>query len=139
GTEIEFRGPRPADMHQTLRDPAYARAKERRSESRSAIQQTQNLLEALGPGLSFLPSPPSAIRQHVTIAPKFLGGRLEAKGEILEGSIPAEYVVTLTGGVNIVVDNVPLEVAPGQRVLSRIDLTADRAVIWTDANHMSDL
>ncbi|WP_437228413.1 hypothetical protein SH661x_000898 [Planctomicrobium sp. SH661] len=136
---IEFTGRKPEDLPGTLQDPAYIRARKKRSDSRSNLQLTQYTLEAPSQSMSFLPAPTDRIRQRVTIAPKFLGGKIEAKGEISEGSIPAEYVITITGGVNIVVDNVPLQVASGQTVLSRIDLTADRAVIWTDANHIGEL
>lgn len=136
--EIKFTGRAPADLPASVEDPAYLRAREKRMDTRSSLKQTQYTLEAPGQGMTFLPAPGDRIRQHVTIAPKFLGGKLEAKGEISEGSIPPEYVVTLTGGVNIVVDNVPLQMG-GQTVLSRIDLTADRAVIWTDANHINNL
>jgi len=137
--EIRFTGRELEDLPSTVNEPIYIRARQKRMESRSQLRQTQYTLEAPGQGLTFLPAPENRIRQHVTIAPKFLGGKLEAKGEISEGSIPAEYVVTLTGGVNIVVDNVPLQIGNGQTVLSRIDLTADRAVIWTDANHINNL
>ncbi|SFI25017.1 hypothetical protein SAMN05421753_10768 [Planctomicrobium piriforme] len=129
----------PIDLPQSADDPAYIRARQRRMESRSNLQQTQYTFESAPmPGGVYLPAPAPRIQQRVTISPKFLGGHLEAKGEISEGSIPPEYVVTLTGGVNIVVDNVPLNVG-GQMVLSRVDLTADRAVIWTDANHIDEL
>lgn len=135
---IEFNGRRPVDLPGTIDDPAFIRARQRRTESRSPLRQTQYTLEAPGQSMTFLPAPEDRIRQHVSIAPRFLGGRLEMKGEQFEGSIPPEYVMTLTGGVNIVVDNVPLQVGSGQTVLSRIDLTADRAVIWTDANRFGN-
>lgn len=139
--DVEFTGRKDGieNLATAASDPAYLRARDKRTESSSSLRQTQYTLEAPGQGMTFLPAPEDRIRQHVTIAPKFLGGKLEAKGEVSEGAIPPEYVVTLTGGVNIVVDNVPLQIGGGQTVLSRIDLTADRAVIWTDANHIGNL
>jgi len=138
---IEHEGRPPVDLAPVKDDPAYLRARQRRMDQRSQVQQTQYTLEVPPVGMPgaglYLPPAPTRINQHVTIAPKFLGGRLEAKGEISEGSIPPEYVVTLTGGVNIVVDNVPLNIG-GQTVLTRIDLTADRAVIWTDPDRVDD-
>lgn len=153
----EWHGRSPVKIKGAIDDPVYQRARQRRGEVGSSVQLTQYSFEpsaSAAPisvdlaqipstppeiGGSFFPAPgPQRIPQHVTISPRFLGGRLEAKGEISEGSIPPEYVVTLTGGVNIVVDNVPLNIG-GQMVLSRIDLTADRAVIWTDANHIGEL
>lgn len=136
---IDLIQPEVIDVPTTVSDPAYIRARQRRQESRSNLRQTQYTLEAPGQTLPFLPAPEDPIRQQVRISPKFLGGKLEFKGEVSEGSIPPEYVITITGGVNIVVDNVPLQTGGGQVVLSRIDLTADRAVIWTDANRVSNL
>lgn len=127
----------PEDLPKMASDPAYLRASLRRQEAASRLQQTQFTFDAPGGGAAFSGAAPR-IRQRVTIGPRFLGDRLEAKGDLLEGSLPPEYVVTLTGGVNIVVDNVPVNLN-GQTVLSRIDLTADRAVIWTDANHIGEL
>lgn len=135
---VIYDGRPPHELQNGRDDPLFQRAVQRRRESRTLVQQTQYTLETPGQSMNFLPAPEQRIRQHVTINPKFLGGRLEMKGELYEGSIPPEYVMTLTGGVNIVVDNVPIDLGNGQVVLSRIDLTADRAVIWTDANRFGN-
>ncbi len=141
---VELQGRLPVDLPQAKDDPAYIRAKQRRLETQGQIQPVQYTFDSAPPGGLMVPSPdpawggPARIRQHVTIAPRFLGGKLELNGGISEGSVPAEYVFTLTGGVNIVVDNVPLNVN-GQVILSRIDLTADRAVIWTDAERIDSM
>lgn len=74
-------------------------------------------------------------QQHVTINPRTIGQDPVIRGGINPNTAPPEYVVTVTRGVNIVVDNVPIN-AGGQKILTRIDLTADRAVIWTDANRL---
>lgn len=85
-----------------------------------------------------LPAPATQSRRHVTIGPRFLGEKWEAKGEYAGDSIQPEYVITVTGGVNIVVDNVPLTIQ-GQTFLSSVDLSADKAVIWTDSQQPGDL
>ncbi len=138
---IDLQGRPPMDLPQSKDDPVFVRAVQRRAES-VGVTPTQYTFDAAPQGSMFLPAPgpdgAPRIRQHVTIAPRFLGGKLEMNGGITEGSIPQEYVFTLTGGVNIVVDNVPMQVG-GQIVLSRLDLTADRAVIWTDAERIDGL
>ncbi|HWL08658.1 MAG TPA: hypothetical protein VNQ76_09645 [Planctomicrobium sp.] len=137
---IERQGREAVDIPGTREDPAYRRAVQRRQESHGQIQPVQYTFDSPPIGGQFLPAPewgaPTRIRQQVRITPRFLGGRLELNGGIAEGSIPPEYVTTLTGGVNIVVDNVPLNMG-GQMILSRIDLTADQAVIWTDADRIT--
>ena len=139
---IQLQGRPPVESPQSKEDPAYQRARQRRREDQASIQPVQYNFESPPPGGMILQAPafgdPYRVRQHVTISPRFLGGKLELNGGIVEGSIPQEYVFTLTGGVNIVVDNIPLTMG-GQTVLSRIDLTADRAVIWTDADRIDGL
>ncbi|WP_437187974.1 hypothetical protein SH668x_001389 [Planctomicrobium sp. SH668] len=135
---LEHLGPEPTILPGASQDPVYLRASDKRNAESRPIRQAQYTLEVPGQSLPMLPAPQERIRQHVRISPKFLGGHIEAKGEVNEGSVPAEYVITITGGVNIVVDNVPLQIGNGQTVLSLVDLTADRAVIWTDANHVGD-
>ena len=89
-----------------------------------------------GPGSSQIPlliGP--GPQQHVTINPRTIGQDPVIRGGINPNTAPPEYIVTVTRGVNIVVDNVPIN-AGGQKIFTRIDLTADRAVIWTDANRL---
>ncbi|HVJ85498.1 MAG TPA: hypothetical protein VM452_07620, partial [Caulifigura sp.] len=78
------------------------------------------------------PAPVSAPRRRLTINPRFIAQEPSVSTSLNQSVTPNEYVITVTNGVNIVVDNVPLQVN-GQLILTRIDLTADRAVIWTDA------
>lgn len=119
-----------------LEDPLYLRALDRRHESPGGARLVQ-YAQAQG-GQNFVPPAPySPYRRRVSISPRFLGDRLQWKAELSEATIPPEYIITVTGGVNIVVDNVPL-VVNGQTILTRIDLTADRAVVWTDASKMGD-
>ena len=121
-------------------DPLYVRAAARQQETtRTALQPTQHTVPAqsggplLGPGPGFQPAP---LQRHVSINPRYLGQRLNVDTGVSD-SLPPEWIVTLTGGVNIVVDNVPV-VVNGSTVLTTIDLTADSAVIWTDAQKVND-
>ncbi|MCA8995016.1 MAG: LPS-assembly protein LptD [Planctomycetaceae bacterium] len=118
-------------------DPVVLRAIERRNNNRGLLQQTQYIVPP-PPGSAVPPSPIPAIRRHVSINPRFLGERFEFKVEPSVGSVPQEFVATVTGGINIVIDNVPLNVG-GRVYLTRLDLSADRAVIWSDADRFSDL
>ncbi|MBX3442409.1 MAG: LPS-assembly protein LptD [Planctomyces sp.] len=116
-------------------NPVYRRAVERRR-SLGGSGATALLASQSGPVLPMLPGPqaPSLLpRRHVTINSRYLNQDLVINAEPYSGTTPAEYVITITKGVNVVVDNVPLNV-DGQLMLTRVDLTADRAVIWTDQN-----
>ncbi|QDT34254.1 LPS-assembly protein LptD [Thalassoglobus polymorphus] len=135
---IAYSGPVPVSVPGAKNDPVYLRAVEHRKKSTGSIQQVQNTTLAQaqsGPALPMLGSP---YRRRVTIGPRFLGERFQAKADFIESSVQPEYVITVTGGVNIVIDNVPLTIN-GQTFLTRIDLSADRAVVWTDADRIGDL
>lgn len=118
-------------------DPVYLRALQRRQSARTPLQQTQFIVPpAPGGSVPLQPARP-VIRRQVSINPRVFGERFEFKVEPVTGVVPAEYIATITGGVNIVVDNVPLQV--GSTVfLTRVDLSADRAVIWSDADRFSE-
>jgi hypothetical protein len=117
-------------------DPVYVRGLQQRNALLHVSVAKTRLVAQSGPSL---PSPnggmpqPGLPRRHLTINPRYIAQEPAINGSLYEGVTPAEYVITITRGVNIVVDNVPLEVN-GQIILSRLDLTADRAVIWTDGN-----
>jgi hypothetical protein len=94
---------------------------------------SQELPALPSPSLSpSFPTPVTAPRRRLTINPRYIAQEPSVSTSLNEAVTPAEYVITVTNGVNILVDNVPLQVN-GQLILTRIDLTADRAVIWTDA------
>jgi lipopolysaccharide assembly outer membrane protein LptD (OstA) len=111
------------------------RALERRG---SVLRQTAMSIKTASQELPALPTPGSiqapvaAPLRRLTINPRYIAQEPSVTTSINESVTPAETVITVTNGVNIVVDNVPLNVN-GQLVLTRIDLTADRAIIWTDA------
>ena len=119
-------------------DPVVVRAEQRRLNDRGSLLQTQFIMPPSPEGLGTAPSMIPAIRRHVSISPRFLGERFEFKVEPSVGSVPQEFVATVTGGVNIVVDNVPLNIG-GYTYLTRLDLSADQAVIWSDADRFSDI
>ncbi|MCA8996544.1 MAG: hypothetical protein KDA80_06160, partial [Planctomycetaceae bacterium] len=142
-SSVQIQGPNSLPVVPPTEDRFYKRAITRRlqggeSAGVATVQQAQYLPPSPVPSAPPLPEyqpPPLTprFRRNVTISPRFLGDRLQWKGELSEASIPPEYVMTVTGGVNIVVDNVPLQV-DGQTIVTRVDLTADRAILWTDAS-----
>ncbi|MEZ6068558.1 MAG: hypothetical protein R3B90_23245 [Planctomycetaceae bacterium] len=140
-------------------DALYERAIERRRQSpggsRVPIEQISMQTAQAGPALAVpvTPSPfdlpystdPFASRlasstapRHVTLYPRVLGQGFSLQTQIDPNSVPAEYVTTITGGVRLVVDEFPMDLG-GQMVLTTIDLSADRAIIWTDADRIDDL
>lgn len=135
---IAYQGAVPVAVPEAINDPLYLRAKRRREQSIGTIQQIQYSTPLPAPALPPMQSSPALLRKRVTIGPRFLGDRIQAKADLVPDSIQPEYVVTVTGGVNIVVENVPLTIN-GQTFLTRLDLSADKAVVWTDANRMGEL
>ena len=75
---------------------------------------------------------PALLPRKVTVNPRNLGMDFKVHSEVDRKKEPPETMTTVQGGVTIVVENVPV-VLDGQVVLTRIDLSADRAVIWTSA------
>jgi hypothetical protein len=122
-------------------DPVFQRATaERSASSRQELLPTQLTVQDpnAGPQLGVPWSPPTAsVSRHVSVNPRYFGQQLSASSHVSD-SLPPERIITVSGGVNIVVDNVPVNV--GGRVLwTTIDLSADSAVIWTDAQQGGDL
>ena len=89
-------------------------------------------LTPLQPALA--PLPPT---RHVSIGPRYLDVPFVIKARTSD-STPPELITTVTRGVNIVVEGVPVMV-DGVMQLGIIDLTADRAVIYTDSDELQDL
>ena len=115
----------------------YQRALKRRQNQQGRIVLTQHESAPFEFTPPPLPAPVPMFRRQVTIGPRFLGERFQFKGEYAADSIQPEYVITVTGGVNIVVDNVPLTIR-GQTFLTSIDLSADKAVVWTESYQGGD-
>ncbi|MFG0335778.1 MAG: hypothetical protein ACF8TS_20655, partial [Maioricimonas sp. JB049] len=119
-------------------EPLFRNATEYRRDQRperSDLELTQYLMPQPtfgGPGFgSEFPAPIAGPQRSVRISPRYLGMDFVMRARVSEETTPPEYIITVTRGVNIVVSNVPLQVE-GRLVLTTIDLTADRAVIWTD-------
>jgi hypothetical protein len=122
-------------------DPVFQRARaERAASSRQELRPTQLIVPDpnAGPQLGAPWTPPTAsVSRHVSINPRYLGQQFSANSHVSD-SLPPERIITVSGGVNIVVDNVPVNVG-GQLLWTTIDLSADSAVIWTDAEQGGDL
>ena len=123
----------------------YHRGDERRRSSRSDLQQTQYsevapdgpLLFDNGSMLLGQQTTQSLTPRRVTINPRNLGMDFKVHSDVDNKKQPPESMTTVQGGVNIIVDNVP-GMLNGQLVLTRIDLSADRAVIWTSAQGLGN-
>lgn len=123
-------------------DPVFQRGTaERAASSRQDLRPTQLIVpeDGAGPRLGppMAPPPTASVSRHVSINPRYLGQQFSANSH-LSDSVPPERVITVSGGVNIVVDNVPVNFG-GQIMWTTIDLSADSAVIWTDAEQADDL
>ena len=123
-------------------DPVFQRAiAERSASKREELRPTQLIVPdsptgpLLGPPIA--PPPTASVSRHVSINPRYLGQQFSANSHVSD-SLPPERVITVTNGVNIVVDNVPVNLG-GQIMWTTIDLSADSAVIWTDASQTEDL
>lgn len=120
-------------------EPVFQRAREqRRSTGRQNLQPTQLIVPGpeAGPSLGGPAFPQFSMRRHVRISSRYLSQPLVVDVQ-QSNSTPPELIITVTRGVNIVVDNVPVNVG-GQMMLTTVDLTADNAVIWTDAETVGD-
>ena len=98
----------------------------RRTVQRSALTQTQFVVPSPEPSLPGLRAP--AVRdgmRHIRISPRGTTG-YQIFSERSDNTVPPEQVSILTGGVNLVIE--------GDDRFDVIDLSADRVVIWTEAN-----
>lgn len=143
-----FDGREPLEGPQAAHDPLYIRAAAQTESLRPAVVQTAQHtvpeLPAPGSEQNFgMPSgspfaPAVGPRRHVTIVPRNFEIPFVMKTRESEHTVPPELIVTITRGVNIVVEGVPVSVG-GVTQLGTIDLSADQAVIWTDASRLEDL
>ncbi len=140
GGGVSFVGRPPAPDISGADDPIYRRAAAQRDAAgRNHLQPTQMILTDPqgGPrrGLA-APGTEPVFERHVTINPRFLGQHLNFNTTTTD-TVPPELVLTVTQGVNIVVTGVPV-VINGVPTPSKVDLTADSAIIWTDPGVVSD-
>ena len=123
----------------------FQRGDERRRSSRSDLQQTQfSEVAPNGPLLwdnsSLTVGQSTAqtlVPRKLTITPRDLGGALKVRSDVDRTKQPPESVTTIQGGVKLIVD-LPLTV-DGQLVLTTLDLSADRAVIFTSADQGANI
>jgi len=145
-----FIGRPPHEGTAQTHDPLYLRAMERTQFEHPTLvtvaQATVPDLRSSGdvspPQFAQLPPlqpslPPLAPRSHVRFGPRYLDVPYVIKSR-LSNSTPPELIVTITRGVNLVVERPPM-VVNGVLQSGIIDLTADRAVIYTDPDALQDL
>lgn len=98
----------------------------RRAVQRSALTQTQFVVPTPEPSLPSLRAPAARDgMRHIRVSPRGTSG-YELRSERSDTTVPPEQVSILTGGVNLVIE--------GDDRFDVIDLSADRVVIWTEAN-----
>ncbi|MEZ6057717.1 MAG: hypothetical protein R3C01_13535 [Planctomycetaceae bacterium] len=139
---LDLQGTQTSEVTADIEDPVLERARKRRTLHRGELVQTQLVVPRSGPVLpgstlppaGYVPPSPAVVQpqRHLTIYPRYAGVGYSTQTRINTNTVPQQFVATVTGGVRIVVDGVPVDVG-GQIALTTIDLSADRAVIWTDA------
>lgn len=125
----------------------FQRGIARRRLDRHELQQTQYLEVAPGgPQLAFqdessmmlgASTAPNLLPRRVTINPRNLGTEFKVHSDVDRTKQPPESMTTIQGGVSIIVDNIPVTINQ-QIVYTRLDLAADRAVIWTSAEGLGN-
>ena len=117
-------------------DPLYRRAVDRPGSSpRSTLRQTQ-LTVASQAQSDVVPSWQNVQAQanpgfrRIRVSPRSLSMPFSIQSELSKNTTPPEQVTLITGGVNIVVDGMSVNGLDGA---GAVDLSADRAIIWTDA------
>ena len=108
-------------------DAFFQRALARqRSVQRTALTQTQFAVpsqEQMAPSLR--QSPPRDRSRRIRISPRS-GMDFNIQSQKSTNTVPPEQITILTGGVNLIIE--------GVASFDVIDLSADRIVIWTEAN-----
>ena len=122
-------------------DQTYRRAVARRGLVRKGtVQQVQNPPSGgdLEPELRniLLKPAPGGIRR-LRWFPRG-GGTYSIESRRSENTTPPEQIVTISGGVNLLVDGPPQQPG-GPAGMGTIDLSADRVVIWMDATAMENI
>jgi lipopolysaccharide export system protein LptA len=124
---------RPTNGQPAGQDPTYQRATARRAQTKKgAIRRTQYAPEGsdAGPELrSVQLTPPEGGMRRVQIYSR-TGGKWDSESFPSPDTTPAEQVVVLKGGVNVLIDGIDKQ--GGGQPVGPIDLSADRIVIWTD-------
>ncbi|HLQ46213.1 MAG TPA: hypothetical protein VK137_15835, partial [Planctomycetaceae bacterium] len=122
-SQFRFRSTNEPVEKDVLYQQALAR---RRGAQRAALTQTQYVVpsgEQPAPGVS-LSLAPDKLR-HIRVSPR-TATPFHFDSKRSDETVPPEQVTVLTGGVNLVIE--------GDEQFDVIDLSADRVVIWTEAN-----
>ncbi|TXT29989.1 MAG: hypothetical protein FD138_2356, partial [Planctomycetota bacterium] len=103
----------------------------RRAAQRSALTQTQFVVPSPDPSVPPLRTPANRDgMRHIRVSPRGSTG-YQIFSERSDSTVPPEQVSILTGGVNLVIE--------GDDKYDIIDLSADRVVIWTEANESNQV
>lgn len=98
----------------------------RRAVQRSALTQTQFVVPSPEPSQPTFRAPAARDgMRHIRVSPRGTSG-YQIFSERSDTTVPPEQVSILTGGVNLVIE--------GDDRFDVVDLSADRVVIWTEAN-----
>lgn len=106
-------------------------ATRRRAVQRSALTQTQFVVPSPEPSQPSFRAPAARDgMRHIRVSPRGTSG-YQIFSERSDTTVPPEQVSILTGGVNLVIE--------GDDRFDVVDLSADRVVIWTEANESNQV
>ncbi len=114
-------------------DALYRRATQRRKGLRRGdLLQTQFTLDPTNPGVQALPV--QGLAGQIRRVRIFQRGAVPFNLQMqpVENSNPPEQIIFITGGLQLLIDSADA-VIPGMGEVGTVDLSADRAVIWTTA------
>jgi hypothetical protein len=121
-------------------DPLYRRAIERPgSSTRTTLRQTQLTVPApsnVDPNWRNVPMEPQTGMRRIRVSPRSIAMPFNVQSFQSNATTPPEQVTLITGGVNLVVDGMMLA---GEEGNGAIDLSADRIIIWTDADFSPEM
>jgi len=115
-------------------DALYRRATQRRKGlRRGELQPTQYTLDPTTPGVHALPvqGPAGQIRRVRIFQRGAVPFNLQMQP--VENTNPPEQIIFITGGLQLLIDGVTVRMNDQDVDLGTLDLSADRAVIWTTA------
>jgi lipopolysaccharide export system protein LptA len=136
---VKFQATRPITGQTATSDPIYRAGLARRNQARKGtVRQAQYSPQEADAGVELrsvqLAPPPGGLRRLRFFSRS--GGRFSFDTRRSEETTPPEQVFIFNGGINVLIDG--FEQQPGVTTVGTIDLSADRAVVWTDAESMSN-
>lgn len=136
---VEFQSSRPISGQPANNDPIYRAGLARRNQARKGtVRQAQyspQTGDAGGELRSVQLAPPAGALRRLRFFSRS-GGRYSFETRPAPDTTPPEQVFIFNGGINVLVDGSDQQ--PGAFRIGTIDLSADRAVVWTDAESMSN-